>query len=41
MPVAGANKKRTGHEDSARYPPDLQAEATKTVFEQAEALCAD
>ncbi len=23
------------------YPPDLQAEATKTVLEQAEALCAD
>ena len=23
------------------YPPDLQAEATRTVLEQAEALCAD
>jgi len=23
------------------YPPDLQAEATKTVLEQAEALCAE
>jgi len=23
------------------YPPDLQEEATKTVLEQAEALCAD
>ena len=23
------------------YPPDLQAEATKLVLEQAEALCAD
>ncbi len=23
------------------YPPDLQAEATKTVLEQAEVLCAD
>ena len=25
----------------AGYPPDLQAEATKLVLEQAEALCAD
>jgi len=24
-----------------RYPPDLQAEATKLVLEQAEALCVD